>query len=96
MRDYHRCSSNVCIPTRSKWIWLKEAEQNLTAFKQLPANSSALALFHLTLHNIVSTDTSDHYSLETILSQIRADGVEQTVAYASHTLSTGESKYAKC
>ncbi len=95
-RDYHRCSSSVCMPTRSKWIWSKEAEQSLTAIKQLPANSSALALFHLTLHTIVSTDASDYYSLETILSQVRPDGVEQTVAYASHTLSSGESKYAKC
>ncbi len=45
------------------------------------------------MHTIVSTDASD-YDLGAILSQVGPDGIERTVAFASHTLSAAECKYA--
>lgn len=77
----------------SKWIQPNEAEQSLTKVKHLLEKSPFLALFDPEMRTIVSTDTSE-YGLGAILSQVSPDGIDHTVAFASHTLSTAERKYS--
>ena len=57
------------------------------------ANSTALALFDHTLTTIVTTDTSD-YGLGAVLTQLHEDSTEETVAFASRTLTVCERKYS--
>ncbi len=55
--------------------------------------SSSLALFDHRLQTILSTDAA-HYALGAVLTQIAEQGTEQTVAFASRSLSEAERKYS--
>ena len=57
------------------------------------ANSPALALFDPTLTTIVTTDSSD-YGLGAVLTQLHEDSTEETVTFASRTLTGCERKYS--
>lgn len=83
----------ACLQAPSGFSWSDEAELSLTKVKQLLANSPSLVLFDPSLQTIVSTNAFDH-DLGAILSQVSSDGIERTVAFASHTLSAAERKYA--
>ncbi len=55
--------------------------------------SSSLALFDPRLQTILSTDAA-HYALGAVLTQIAEQGTEQTIAFASRSLSEAERKYS--
>lgn len=73
--------------------WTAEADRCFNKLKAVLVESLVLALFDPFLPTIVSTDASD-YGLWEVLTQLHADGVERTVAFASRTLSAAERKYS--
>lgn len=82
------------------WQWLSHLELSETTaqasfvkVKHMIVNSSVLALFAARLQTILSTD-APHYSLGVVLRQIMEQGTEQTVAFASQSLSEAERKYS--
>lgn len=54
--------------------------------------SPALAIYDPKLPSFITTDASDYVS--TVLTQLHSDNTERIVAFASHTLSAAEKKYA--
>ncbi|KAJ8335337.1 hypothetical protein SKAU_G00386790 [Synaphobranchus kaupii] len=73
--------------------WNKTAQAALDRVKQLIVHSPALVLFDPSKSTIVSTDASD-YGVGAVLTQLDSNGAEQTVAFASRSLSDAERKYS--
>ena len=75
------------------FTWTEDAQHSFQQIKVLITDSSALAMFDPSLPTIVSTDASD-YGIGGVLTQIRPDSSERTVAFASRSLSAAERKYS--
>ena len=73
--------------------WNNTAQAALDRVKQLIVHSPALVLFDPSKPAIVSTDASD-YGVGAVLTQLDSHGAEQTVAFASRSLSDAERKYS--
>ncbi|KAK7912339.1 hypothetical protein WMY93_012550 [Mugilogobius chulae] len=73
--------------------WNKTAQTAFDQVKQLIVQSTALVLFDPNKPTIVSTDASD-YGIGAVLTQLDSSGEEQTVAFASRSLSDAERKYS--
>lgn len=72
--------------TETVFEWTAKADHCFNKLKAVLVESPVLALLDPSLPTIVSTDASD-YGLGGVLTQLHADGVERTVAFASRTLS---------
>ncbi|KAI3355546.1 hypothetical protein L3Q82_018374, partial [Scortum barcoo] len=77
----------------SAFIWNDAAQASFAQVKGMIANGPALKLFDPNKSTVVSTDASD-YRLRAILTQVNDAGEEETVAFASHSLSDAERKYS--
>ena len=73
--------------------WNKAAQAAFERVKQLIVHSTALVMFDPSKSTIVSTDASD-YGVGAVLTQMDSNGAEQTVAFASRSLSDAERKYS--
>lgn len=73
--------------------WSKPAQAAFEKVKQLIVHSTALVMFDPSKSTIVSTDASD-YGIGAVLTQLDSNGAEQTVAFASRSLSDAERKYS--
>lgn len=73
--------------------WDKTAQAAFDQVKQLIVHSTALVLFDPSKPTIVSTDASD-YGGGAVLTKLDNNGAEQTVAFASCSLSNAERKYS--
>ncbi|KAL6463363.1 hypothetical protein MHYP_G00277540 [Metynnis hypsauchen] len=73
--------------------WNKTAQAAFEQVKQLIVHSTALVMFDPSKPTIVSTDASD-YGIGAVLTQMDSNGAEQTVAFASRSLSDVERKYS--
>lgn len=74
------------------FIWDQAAEKSFTRAKKLLSSSKTVRMFDPDLPIIVTTDASA-YGLGALLQQLHGTEV-QTVAFASHTLTTAEHKYS--
>ncbi|KAI7797754.1 hypothetical protein IRJ41_019638, partial [Triplophysa rosa] len=72
--------------------WNEETVESFETLKKM-LESPALAIYDPALPAFVSTDASD-YGLGAVLTQLRSDGAERVIAFASRTLSTSERKYS--
>ncbi|KAI4903715.1 hypothetical protein NFI96_030773, partial [Prochilodus magdalenae] len=73
--------------------WNKAAQAAFEQVKQLIVHSTALVMFDPSKSTIVSTDASD-YGVGAVLTLMDSNGAEQTVAFASRSLSDAERKYS--
>ncbi|KAI7802904.1 hypothetical protein IRJ41_022848 [Triplophysa rosa] len=73
--------------------WNEETVESFEMLKRMLLESPALAIHDPALPAFVSTDASD-YGLGAVLTQLRSDGAERVIAFASRTLSTSERKYS--
>ncbi|KAI3377818.1 hypothetical protein L3Q82_008956 [Scortum barcoo] len=77
----------------SAFTWNNAAQASFAQVKGIIANGPALKLFDLNKSTVISTDASD-YGLGAILTQVNNAGEEETVAFASRSLSDAERKYS--
>uniref|UniRef100_A0A5S6Q5I1 RNA-directed DNA polymerase n=1 Tax=Trichuris muris TaxID=70415 RepID=A0A5S6Q5I1_TRIMR len=75
------------------FTWSAEAQESVEKLKTLLLESSALSLFDPALPTTVTTDASD-VGIGAVLTQKHSCGTENTVAFASRTLSSTERKYS--
>ncbi|CAI5683364.1 unnamed protein product [Oreochromis niloticus] len=73
--------------------WNKAAQVAFDQVKKLIVHSPALVMFDPSKPTIVSTDASD-YGVGAVLTQLDGNNAEQTVAFASRSLSDAERKYS--
>lgn len=73
--------------------WNDEAQKSFDQVKNMVVNSPALKLFDPNKPTVVSTDASD-YGLGAVLTQVNEAGEEDTIAFASRSLSDAERKYS--
>ena len=77
----------------TEFTWTEEAQQSFEQVKHLITSGTALKLFDPNKRTVVSTDASD-YGLGAVLTQVNNAGEEETVAFASRSLSDAERKYS--
>ena len=73
--------------------WNDAAQESFDQVKNMVVNSPALKLFDPNKPTVVSTDASD-YGLGAVLTQVNEAGVEDTITFASRSLSDAERKYS--
>ena len=72
--------------------WTEECEQSFLELKELCSNTPVLAYPDYTKNFKLYTDASEN-GLGAVLTQLKEDGKEQPIAYASRTLSKSERNY---
>ena len=75
------------------FTWTDAAQQSFEQVKGMIASGPALRLFDPNKRTVVSTDASD-YGLGAVLTQMNKNGEEETVAFASRSLTDAEKKYS--
>ena len=73
--------------------WNDAAQESFDQVKNMVVNSPALKLFDPNKPTVVSTEASDN-GLAAVLTQVNEAGEEDTIAFASRSLSDAESKYS--
>lgn len=83
----------ILLRKNTAFTWSDEAHVSFEKVKGMIANGPALKLFDPQKRTVVSTDASD-YGLGAMPSQVKSAREEETVAFASRSLSDAERKYS--
>ena len=82
------------LAKKNHWTWGEPQQKAFKKIKQKLSSSPVLAIYNQEKQTIVAADASS-YGLGAVLSQIQSDGTSRAVAYASHSLTSTEVKYAQ-
>ena len=82
------------LAKNSKWIWTEKHTSSFNALKKLLTSDSVLAPFDEKLPIVLTCDASP-YGVGSVLSQVKPDGREVPVVFASRTMTSTERNYAQ-